>query len=83
MGKHQKTLEAVFTDPVRPNIKWLDIEAMLRHRGAKISQGSGSRVRVTLNNVQAVFHAPHPSPDTDKGAVKSVRSFLTSAGVTP
>jgi hypothetical protein len=31
----------------------------------------------------ATFHRPHPSPNTDKGAVKSVRGFLKTIGVTP
>jgi hypothetical protein len=30
-----------------------------------------------------VFHRPHPRKETNKGAVKSVRSFLESAGVKP
>jgi hypothetical protein len=25
-----------------------------------------------------IFHRPHPSPDTDKGAVAAVRTFLTN-----
>ena len=49
--------------------------------GADVSEGSGSRVRVALNGVRAVFHRPHPERVTDKGAVKSVRRFLGEAGV--
>lgn len=81
--KHLRTLRAVFDDPVRPNIAWRDIEAMLRAVGAEISEGEGSRVRIALNGVRAVFHRPHPQKETDKGAVRSMRRFLTEAGVTP
>jgi hypothetical protein len=81
--KHRRTLEAVFEDPVRSNIPWRDIEGMLKAAGAKISEGAGSRVRVALNEVRAVFHRPHPKKETDKGAVRSVRRFLSEAGVTP
>ena len=56
---------------------------MLKHLGAKISQGEGSRVRIALNGVRAVFHRPHPRKEADKGAVKSMRRFLTEAGVRP
>jgi hypothetical protein len=42
-----------------------------------------SRVRIALNGVRAVFHRPHPQKETDKGAVRSMRRFLTEAGVTP
>jgi len=30
-----------------------------------------------------VFHRPHPSPDTDKGAVASIRKWLEQHGVEP
>ena len=48
-----------------------------------IKEAEGSRITVTLNEVYAVFHRPHPRPTTDKGAVKSVRRFLINAGVSP
>ena len=35
------------------------------------------------NDVVAVFHRPHPQKEIDKGAVKSLRRFLTEAGITP
>ena len=82
-SKHQKTLEAVFEKPERANILWRDIEALLIALGAEISDGNGSRRRVALKGVRAVFHRPHPQKETDKGAVKSVRRFLEAAGVKP
>lgn len=82
-SKHRSTLEAIFEDPVRSNIVWRDIEAMLQAAGAEITEGAGSRIRIALNGVRAVFHRPHPQKETDKGAVKSMRRFLTEAGVTP
>ena len=62
---------------------WRNIESLFRHHGADISEGKGSRIRVHLKGVRAVFHRPHPKNETDKGAVKSVRRFLTEAGVMP
>ena len=50
---------------------------------AEISEGAGSRVRVAMNGVRAVFHRPHPQTETDKGAIKSVRRFLSEAGIRP
>lgn len=38
--------------------------------------------KVVLNEIRAVFHRPYPEKETDKGAVKSLRRFLTEAGVT-
>ena len=65
----------------RANIPWSDIEAMLLHHGAEISEGVGSRVRIALNGVRAVFHRPHPRKETNRGAVASVQRFLTEAGI--
>ena len=81
--KHERTLKAIFEDPVRSNIAWRDIEAMLESAGAEITEGAGSRMRIALNGVRAVFHRPHPQKETDKGAVKSMRRFLGESGVTP
>jgi hypothetical protein len=83
MGKHQRILEAIFARPVRSNIVWTDIEALLRSYGAEISEGSGSRIRIVLRGVRAVFHRPHPRKETDKGSVESMRRFLTEAGIEP
>ena len=80
--KHRRTLLAVFEDPVRANIAWRDIEAKIGALGGVITEGEGSRVRVALTGVRAVFHRPHPQKETDKGAVRSVRRFLIEAGVT-
>jgi hypothetical protein len=65
----------------RANIPWSDIEAMLLHHGAEISEGRGSRVRIALNGARAVFHRPHPHKETDRGAVASMRRFLVEAGI--
>ena len=81
--KHRQTLLAIFEDPVRSNLVWRDIEAMLGAAGAEMTEGAGSRVRMALSGVRAVFHRPHPQKETDKGAVKSLRRFLTEAGVMP
>ena len=80
-SKNQKTLESIFKRPTPSNIQWVDIESLLLSIGAIITEGSGSRIRVKLNDVRAVFHRPHPEKVTDKGAVNSVRRFLENAGV--
>jgi hypothetical protein len=82
-SRHAKTLERIFDTPVRSDVAWLDIEALLRACGAELSEGNGSRVRIALNGARAVFHRPHPQKETDKGALKSMRRFLELAGVKP
>jgi hypothetical protein len=80
-SKHKKTLELLYKNPIQANIFWADIEGLFIALGAELSEGSGSRVRVKLSGVRAVFHRPHPQKTTDKGAVSSVRRFLENAGV--
>lgn len=82
-SKHRKTLQAVFEDPVRSNVAWADVEKLFGALGAEVSEGRGSRVRVYLSGVRAVFHRPHPQKEIDKGALRSVRRFLVEAGFEP
>ncbi len=82
-SKHSKTLRAIFEDPVRSNIPWADIEKLLDALGADLTEGKGSRVRIYLNQIRAVFHRPHPQKEAVTGAVKSMRRFLTEAGIRP
>jgi hypothetical protein len=79
--KHQQTLDRIFRDPIRSDIVWKDIEKLLIALGADITKGKGSRVRIYLNGVRAVFHRPHPQKETDKGALRSMRRFLNEAGI--
>lgn len=81
--KHQRTLRAIFAVPVQSSVKWKDIESLLINLGATIEEGAGSRVRILLNEEEAVFHRPHPRKETDKGALVSMRRFLENAGVKP
>jgi hypothetical protein len=80
---HQRTLDAVFNHPTSANIDWKDIEALLVSLGAELSEREGSRIAVVLFQEVRVFHRPHPSPKTDKGAVVSVKRWLEQHGVKP
>lgn len=79
--KHKRTLDKIIEKPERSDIPWKDIESLLIAVGGEISEGKGSRVRIFLNGIRAVFHRPHPKRVTDKGAVKSMRRFLKEAEV--
>jgi len=81
--KHQKTLELIFNRPTSGNIRWGDIEALFVALGADVSERSGSRIAVVLFSEVKIFHRPHPSPSTDKGAIASIRSWLESNEVRP
>ncbi|WP_152052585.1 type II toxin-antitoxin system HicA family toxin [Tautonia marina] len=77
--KHRTTRDAVFETPTRGDLSWRAIEALLGALGAEITEGRGSRVRVHLNGVRAVFHRPHPEKEASKGTVEAVREFLIRA----
>ncbi len=62
---------------------WRDIEALFQELGGEVSERAGSRVAFILFGEVRVFHRPHPSPDTDKGAVASIRKWFEEHGVTP
>lgn len=80
--KQQATLNAVFGRPTRADIRWTAIESLIKALGGEVCERAGSRVAVNLNGVIAVFHRPHPRPET-KGAVDAMRQFLINAGVKP
>ena len=81
--KHQRTLEQIFSRPTSGSIPWKEIESLFIALGAEVSEKAGSRVAVVLFDEVRVFHRPHPSPDTVKGAVSSIRKWLEQNEVTP
>ncbi|MHB2032741.1 MAG: type II toxin-antitoxin system HicA family toxin [Gemmatimonadaceae bacterium] len=87
MAKPEETLRAIFAQPRPTNISWREIESALKHFGAEITQGRGSRIRVAFgkgpNAVRAVLHRPHPRREAHAPLVHSVRRLLKEAGVEP
>jgi hypothetical protein len=83
MSKHEKTLAALFAEPVRANIKWNDVVSLIQSLGAVVTEGEGSRVNFTLRGERIVLHKPHPEKEISKAAVRSLREFLIDAGEAP
>ena len=81
--KHQRILEQIYKRPTSGNVSWIDIESLFKALGADVSERSGSRVAVVLFDEVRVFHRPHPSPNTDKGAIASIRRWLEENEVAP
>lgn len=82
-NRHRRTLRVVFEEPTRSDVRWDDILSLLRALEAELSEGRGSRLRVALRGVRAVFHRPHPSNEASRSLLRSVRRFLEEAGVRP
>ena len=74
-------LDQIFQEPVPSDILWRDGESLLGALGGEVSEGKGSRVRICLNGMRAVFHRLHPQKDTDRGTVRSVRRSPRETGV--
>ncbi|MEO6049519.1 MAG: type II toxin-antitoxin system HicA family toxin [Candidatus Kapaibacterium sp.] len=86
-SKHRNTLAAIFEQPTRSNIKWMEIESLFLALGARIIERRGSRIAVVFDvdgePLIGHFHRPHPRKETDRGAVGSVREYLATIGKTP
>lgn len=76
MSRTQKTLAAIFADPTPANLAWRDIEAALISVGATVTEASGSRLRVHLNDVVQVFNRPHPRPPSLTACCAGSARFL-------
>lgn len=82
MPKHAITLATIHKEPIRGDIDWSDIAAMLDYFGADINDGGNGRVRVHLAGFRAVFQRPEDD-HASKLMIRSVRRFLKSAGIEP
>ena len=82
-SRQKRTLVAVFSDPVRGNIDWNDIESLLLAAGCRLIEGAGSHVRFAAKGIVATFHRPHPAKEAKRYQVRDAREFLAKLGVTP
>lgn len=79
--RYEKVRARIEERPTRADLTWREVIALFIAMGGRVTEGSGSRVRVVLNGRVAVFHRPHPGKELTKSSVESVRRFLTEAGV--
>lgn len=81
--KHRKTLAAIFAKPTKANIKFSDIESLVKALGGEVREGDGSRVALELFGKREYAHRPHPGKETKKYMVEKIREWLISMEVTP
>ena len=74
-SKQKNTLKKIFEYPTRSDISWKEIETLFNAQGAELSEGNGSRIRIALNGIRAVFHKTHPQKEVNKSSVISKCSF--------
>ncbi|APS51739.1 hypothetical protein AVI51_13370 [Piscirickettsia salmonis] len=80
-NKHKKTLREIYTDPIKVNIVWSDVEKMLIAAGATIEERSGSAIAIFLGDEYLGIHRPHPERTTQRYVVKKVRELLKRNGI--
>lgn len=82
MSRHRKALEKLCATPPASDIKWDELKSVLEHLGYKMLKGSGSRRKFFNEGTKALIicHAPHPSPNVDKGCIEDVREHLKANG---
>lgn len=82
-SNHQRTLEQIFSDPVPANIRFRDIESLVKSLGGEVVERGGSKVMFVLNQVKWWLDRPHPGKDAKRYQVRDLRTFFENAGVTP
>ncbi len=78
MRKHRATLDQI--KRLNGGLHWTKVEALLKHFGAEVYEGSGSTVTFVLRETKLTVDRPHPRKECGKGLVKRVRSFLETVG---
>ncbi|MBI5140590.1 MAG: type II toxin-antitoxin system HicA family toxin [Nitrospirae bacterium] len=83
MSRHRKALEKLYATPPALDIKWDELKSVLEHLGYTMLKGSGSRRKFFHKGKGALIicHAPHPSPNVDKGCIADVREHLKANGL--
>ena len=81
--RHRRTLERIFARPTPSDIRWVEVDSLMRALDVEVVEGAGSRVRLSKNGVRRVIHRPHPSPYLARAAIRNIAIFLTDIGVEP
>ncbi len=82
-AKQRKILGAIFAKPTRANIKFSDIEFLVKSFGGTVREGDGSRVVLELHGKRKYAHRPHPGKEAKRYMVEKIREWLRSMEVTP
>lgn len=80
-NKSKKILKSIFSNPIKANIAWSDIEKLMQDLGATIREGKGSAGVFVYKRSVFPFHRPHPQKEAKRYQIKLLRKFLTNHGI--
>lgn len=82
-SKQQRTLRAIFSKPTPVNLKFADIESLVKALGGDVAEREGSRVRILLRAEEWRCHRPHPGKEAKRYQVEEARELLERVGIKP
>lgn len=78
--RHLRTLRRMQATPTPADIRWEEIESLLRAIGVDVIERAGSRVQLVKGTQSIVVHRPHPRPVARRDTVRDIAAFITRAG---
>lgn len=78
MTRHEDTLEQIRR--LHPGLHWRRVEALLKHLGAEVYEGSESTVAFVLDGRKLTVDRPHSRKECGIGLVKRIRAYLERLG---
>jgi hypothetical protein len=78
MAPHDDTLDHIRR--TNGGVHWKKVEALLRHLGAEVYQGSGSTVTFVIKGRKLTVDRPHPRKECGRGLAKSTKTYLHDLG---
>ena len=79
--KHQKVLDAIFSDHLSGNMHWKEVESLLLYLGAELRESHGARVVVSVGDAELTLHRPHHASAMSKTDLHQLRHFITETGI--
>lgn len=78
MNQHRDALRQI--ERLNGGLDWRKAQALLKHLGAEVYEGSGSTVTFVLHERKLTVDRPHPRRECGRGLVKRLRAFLREVG---
>ena len=80
-GRHEKTYQAIFRQPMAHNLEWHDVRSLLSALG-DVTEGHNGVVHVARGEQTLTLHAPKHKDVATVDELKSIRHFLEQSGET-